>query len=64
MFGVGRETGADEDDFHTLKRRKTEINLDEKQEMKRAVDARAGAHSGIVKPFGTNPVKSKKVVFF
>jgi zinc finger CCHC domain-containing protein 9 len=66
MLGVGREAGADEDDFHMLKRHKTELEHDEKQEvkMKRVVDVKAGAHSGIVKPFGINPVKPKKVVFF
>ncbi|KAJ7046848.1 hypothetical protein C8F04DRAFT_211898 [Mycena alexandri] len=67
MFGTGREAGADEDDFHTFKRRKVEVDYDEKQEvkMKRLIDVKAGAHSGIVKPFGTNPVKPiKKVVFF
>ncbi|KAJ6547627.1 hypothetical protein B0H19DRAFT_1033564 [Mycena capillaripes] len=66
MFGLGREAGADEDDFHILKRRKTEVDRDEKQEvkMKRVVDVKAGSHSGIVKPFGINLVEPKKVVFF
>ncbi|KAJ7774904.1 hypothetical protein B0H16DRAFT_1880092 [Mycena metata] len=67
MFGTGREAGADEDDFHTFKRRKVEVDHDEKQEvkMKRLVDIKAGAHTGIVKPFGANPAKPvKKVVFF
>ncbi|KAJ7709840.1 hypothetical protein B0H17DRAFT_1155692 [Mycena rosella] len=66
VFGIGQEAGPDEDDFHTLKRRKTEVERDEKQEskLKRSVDVQVGAHSGIVKPFGTNPLKSKKVVFF
>ncbi|KAJ7172415.1 hypothetical protein C8R46DRAFT_1085876 [Mycena filopes] len=67
MFGTGREAGADEDDFHTFKRRKVQVDYDEKQDakMKRMVDVKAGAHSGIVKSFGTNPVKPiKKVVFF
>ncbi|KAF7338244.1 hypothetical protein MVEN_02049700 [Mycena venus] len=66
VLGVGREAGADEDDFHILKRRKTEVDRDEKQEVKikRQVDVKAGVVSGIVKPFGINPVKPKKVVFF
>ncbi|KAJ6502499.1 hypothetical protein C8R45DRAFT_621558 [Mycena sanguinolenta] len=65
MFGLGREAGADEDDFHILKRHKSEVDRDEKQEtkMKRAVDVKVAAHSGFVKPFGNNP-KTKKVVFF
>ncbi|KAJ7109442.1 hypothetical protein C8R44DRAFT_802528 [Mycena epipterygia] len=66
VFGVGREAGADEDDFHAFKRRKTEVDRDEKQEekLKRLVDVQTGAHSGIVKAFGINSVKPKKVVFF
>ena len=65
MFGTGRSAGADEDDFHILKRHKSEIDRDEKQEvrMKRAVDVKVAAHSGIIKPFG-NPAAKKKVVFF
>ncbi|KAF8212169.1 hypothetical protein K438DRAFT_1708431 [Mycena galopus ATCC 62051] len=65
MLGMGREAGPDEDDFHTLRRRKNEVDRDEKQEvkMKRAVDVKVAAHSGVVKPFG-NVVKPKKVVFF
>ncbi|KAJ7685248.1 hypothetical protein DFH06DRAFT_36213 [Mycena polygramma] len=61
MFGLGREAGADEDDFHTLKRRKTEADRDEKL-LKRAVDVKIGAHSGIA----INPAqkKTKTVVFF
>ncbi|KAJ7452342.1 hypothetical protein B0H11DRAFT_286676 [Mycena galericulata] len=66
MFGVGREAGADEDDFHAFKRRKTEVDRDVKQEekLRRSVDIKAGALSGIVKPFGIVPLKPKKVVFF
>ncbi|KAJ6496739.1 hypothetical protein C8R47DRAFT_356338 [Mycena vitilis] len=64
MFGLGREAGADEDDFHTLKRRKTEVDRDEKL-LKRAVDVKIGAHSGIA-TVGINPAqkKTKTVVFF
>ncbi|KAJ7235466.1 hypothetical protein B0H12DRAFT_1191377 [Mycena haematopus] len=58
MLGVGREAGADEDDFHILKRRKTEVDHDEKLQvkMKRVVD-------DVNKPYGNN-LKPKKVVFF
>ncbi|KAJ7219334.1 hypothetical protein GGX14DRAFT_591632 [Mycena pura] len=65
VFGVGREAGADEDDFHILKRRKTELDRDEKgdKRLKRLADIKAGVHSGIVKPFGTK-VKPKNVVYF
>jgi zinc finger CCHC domain-containing protein 9 len=63
MFGTGREAGPDEDDFHTFKRRKSEVDRDEKQEVKfkRAVDVVADAQS---RSFGTKPLKPKKVVFF
>ncbi|KAJ7774515.1 hypothetical protein DFH07DRAFT_102143 [Mycena maculata] len=66
MFGVGREAGADEDDFHIFKRRRTEVDRDEKQEhkLKSLADVKAGAHSGIVQSFGVSPLKPKKVVFF
>ncbi|KAJ7282944.1 hypothetical protein C8J57DRAFT_1433313 [Mycena rebaudengoi] len=66
MFGTGGEAGADEDDFHTFKRRRTEVDRDEKNEekVKRLVDVRAGAYSGIVKTFGINVAPPKKVVFF
>ncbi|KAJ7111578.1 hypothetical protein C8R43DRAFT_1041471 [Mycena crocata] len=66
VFGVGREAGPDEDDFHTFERRKTEVDRDEKQEgkIKRSIDVMTGAHSGIVKSFAMNPIKPKKVVFF
>ncbi|KAJ7632684.1 hypothetical protein FB45DRAFT_791855, partial [Roridomyces roridus] len=62
VLGVGREAGADEDDFHTLKRRRTEVDREEKQEerFKRSVDLKAGAHSGIVKPFGSKCPRQTK----
>ena len=67
VLGTGREAGPDEDDFHTFKRRTTEIDRDEKQEtkLKEMLDIRAGALSGAVKAFGNvpPPVKKKVVVF-
>jgi len=59
--------GADEDDFHTFKRRTAQIERDEKKEekAKRMMDMKAGAHSGVVKAFGKPPVPpTKKVVYF
>jgi zinc finger CCHC domain-containing protein 9 len=61
------DMGADEDDFHTFKRRTVQVRKDEKleQKVKRAVDLKAGAHSGLVKAFGKVPVAStKKIVYF
>lgn len=64
MLGTGREVGPDEDDFHTFKRRTTEVDRDEKEATKRKqmLELRAGVHSGVVKAFGNVPAMSKKKV--
>ncbi|KAK7692228.1 hypothetical protein QCA50_003853 [Cerrena zonata] len=67
LFGTGKEAGADEDDFHTFKRRTAEVTRDEKVEerLKKMQNVKVGAHSGIVKGFGAVPAsKSTKVVTF
>ncbi len=66
MLGTGREAGADEDDFHTIRRKNAEIDRDEHGEERAQKEAkvRAGAFTGVVKAFGRTPVKSKKVVYF
>ncbi|KAF7304831.1 hypothetical protein MKEN_01197200 [Mycena kentingensis (nom. inval.)] len=66
VYGTGREAGADEDDFHILKRHKTELDRDDKGEerRRRMADVRTGALSGTVKAHGIIPAKAKKVVFF
>ncbi|KAF8800207.1 hypothetical protein BYT27DRAFT_7263108 [Phlegmacium glaucopus] len=67
MLGTGREAGPDEDDFHTFKRRTTEVDRDEKQasKTKQMLELRAGAHSGVIKAFGNVPsTMAKKVVVF
>lgn len=68
MLGTGREAGPDEDDFHTFKRKTTEVDRDEKQATKRKemLELRTGAHSGVVKAFGNVPsvMAKKKVVVF
>jgi len=67
VLGTGREAGADEDDFHTFKRRTTEVEHDEKQEtkLKEMLDVRSGALSGAVKASGNFPPPArKKVVVF
>ncbi|KAF7323032.1 hypothetical protein HMN09_00083000 [Mycena chlorophos] len=66
VFGTGREAGADEDDFHILKRNRNEVERDERGEerRRRAADVRTGALSGVVKAFGQTPAKPKKVVYF
>ncbi|KAF9467430.1 hypothetical protein BDZ94DRAFT_1280427 [Collybia nuda] len=67
VLGVSREAGADEDDFHVFKRHTTELNRGEKQEekIKRSLDIKAGASSGIIKPFGNvSKPSTKKVVHF
>ncbi|KAF8149481.1 hypothetical protein B0H34DRAFT_667709 [Crassisporium funariophilum] len=64
MLGTGREAGPDEDDFHTYKRRTTELDRDEKQEnkMKELLQLKAGVQSGVVRAFGDLPSTTKKKV--
>ncbi|PPQ89467.1 hypothetical protein CVT25_011993 [Psilocybe cyanescens] len=66
VFGTGREVGADEDDFHSFKRKTTEIDRDERQEtkLKQMLEVKAGVHSGVVKAYGAVPARPKKVVMF
>lgn len=68
IFGTGNGAGADEDDFHTFKRKNTEVSKYEKEEDRRRkkLDVKTGSYTGTVKAFGKNPVssKAKKVVFF
>lgn len=68
VLGTGGEAGPDEDDFHTLKRRTTEVDRDEKQATKRKqmLELKVGTHSGVVKAFGNVPsaTAKKKVVVF
>jgi zinc finger CCHC domain-containing protein 9 len=66
LLGAGHEGGADEDDFHTIRRKNAEVDREEHGEERARKEAkvRAGAFTGIVKAFGKNPVKPKKVVNF
>jgi zinc finger CCHC domain-containing protein 9 len=67
LLGTGREAGADEDDFHTIRQKIVEMDRDDHGEERARKEAkvRAGAFTGVVKAFGkTPPVKSKKVVNF
>lgn len=66
MLGTGREAGADEDDFHTIRQKNAEMDRDERGEERARKEAklRAGAFTGVVKAFGKTPVKSKTVVNF
>jgi len=68
VLGMGREAGPDEDDFHTFKRRTTEVDHDEKQAIKtkQMLEVRAGAHSGVIRAFGNVPsaMAKKKIVVF
>ena len=59
--------GADEDDFHSFKRRAKEVSRDEKGEnkLKRMQVIKQGAYSGVVKAFGNaSGIKPSKVVTF
>lgn len=61
FLGTGREAGADEDDFHMIRRRNLEIDRDER-EVGKAL--RAGAVAGIVESSGRTSVMPKNVVYF
>ena len=64
--GTGREPGADEDDFHLVRRHAAELDRDEKsrEKAKRQFDLKIGAHSGVVKSFSSHPKSTKKVIHF
>jgi zinc finger CCHC domain-containing protein 9 len=74
FVGTGLEAGADEDDFHILKRRRDEVEKDVRHEerARKMAEVRKGAHSGVVKAFGKVPLplsvgggaKKAKVVTF
>ena len=66
-IGVDDQRAADEDDFHIFKRRRAEVEQDEKKEdkVRRLSEVKVGVHSGVVKAFGKSHVPSrKKVVYF
>ncbi|KAI6033238.1 hypothetical protein F5J12DRAFT_203900 [Pisolithus orientalis] len=46
IFGIGKEAGADEDDFHVFKRKNAEVSNDEKDENKQGnrAEVQAGVH--------------------
>ncbi|KAH9944725.1 hypothetical protein B0H21DRAFT_694731 [Amylocystis lapponica] len=67
FLGTGHDAGADEDDFHTFKRRNAEVDKAEKMEerLKRQANVKVGAHTGVIKSFGKpRPAVKKKVVNF
>ena len=66
LVGTGAEAGADEDDFHTFRRKNLELTKEEKAEerMKKQQALKVGAHSGVVKAFGRPIQKLQKVVTF
>ena len=67
FVGTGQAVGADEDDFHSFKRRTSEVNKEERGQdrLKRLQALKQGAHSGVVKSFGQAPIaKPRKVVTF
>ena len=68
FVGTGQDGGADEDDFHTFKRKTQEVDKAEKvgEKARRKAEVKMAAHSGVVKAFGDSAPasKQKKVVFF
>ncbi|KAI5118233.1 hypothetical protein M0805_008869 [Coniferiporia weirii] len=68
LVGTGHSTGADEDDFHTLKRMNVEVDMEERAETKakRQADVKMGVMSKTIKSFATvapSAAKKKVVVF-
>ncbi|KAI0084925.1 hypothetical protein BDY19DRAFT_997326 [Irpex rosettiformis] len=66
LVGTGMEAGADEDDFHTFRRKNLEISKEEKADERRKKQqaVKVGARSGVVKAFGRTVQKPHKVVIF
>ncbi|KAK7468747.1 hypothetical protein VKT23_003250 [Stygiomarasmius scandens] len=66
VMGIDDKIGTDEDDFHTIGRRKLELERDEKrvERSQRSKDVKVGIQSGIVKSFAKPVVSTKKVVYF
>lgn len=69
FVGMGHGAGADEDDFHTLKRRNVEVDRDIKKDerVKKKSSVQTGPYTGTAKTFGTsvgNSTKTKKVIHF
>lgn len=66
VLGTGREVGADEDDFHVLKRNTKELDRGDRMEerMRRLLRTKAGVISNNVKPGAVPKPSVKKVVYF
>jgi zinc finger CCHC domain-containing protein 9 len=66
LLGTGREAGADEDDFHTIRQKNAEMDREDhgEERARKKAKVRVGAFTGVVKAFGKTPVQSKKVVYF
>ncbi|KAI0949087.1 hypothetical protein AcW1_008787 [Taiwanofungus camphoratus] len=66
FLGTGRDAGADEDDFHTFRRRNAQVDKAEKTEerVKRQANIKIGAHTGVVMSFAKKPTTAKKVMYF
>ncbi|KAL4073808.1 hypothetical protein J3A83DRAFT_4231616 [Scleroderma citrinum] len=69
VFGMGKEAGADEDDFHVFKRKNAEVLKDERDESKQRtrVEVKVKSHTRTARLLG-NPLltqrRDKKVVYF
>lgn len=66
LVGVGRDTGADEDDFHAIRRKTRDVDHEEEQreKMRNKLGVKTGAFSGKAMPVGPAPGPGKKVVVF
>lgn len=66
VIGTGDQLGADEDDFHTFRRRKHEVEktLAREESKQKVFQTKIGTHPGVTNAFGPPPKTTKKVVNF
>jgi len=66
VLGIGHKAGADEDDFHAIKRLTAEVAKEEKREdkLRRMINVKAGTYSGVESLGKPLVMSTKKVVYF
>lgn len=65
-MGTGGQAGADEDDFHTFRRKRQEVEKEvvTQDKKRQLLQVNTGAYSGVIKSFGAAQKPVKKVVYF
>lgn len=67
VLGLDQDLGADEDDFHSFKRRKTEVDKSEQRDVKQMGQVKMGVMSGVFTAAPARagpPQRQKNVVYF